>query len=104
MFRLTLVATLLMLAAACAIPPESGFAGNRAVATLRLAGMSQVKLEPRTFDCAMEGPPRVVDSVWSTRREGFFFTAKASDADVRGVVCAPGNQRTSLKTDYKLLP
>lgn len=104
MFRLTLTATLLLLAAACAIPPEAGFAGNRAAATLRLAGFTEVRLEPRTFDCALQGEPRPAQSVWSPEREGFFFSAKRAGVSVRGAVCAPRNRSTSYSTDFKLLP
>ncbi|UTC28918.1 hypothetical protein MARCHEWKA_04060 [Brevundimonas phage vB_BpoS-Marchewka] len=104
MFRLTLAATLLMLAASCTMPPESGVAGNRAAATLRLAGLTDVKLEPRSFDCALEGAPRPAQSVWTPQREGFFFTAKRAGVPVRGAVCAPRNRGTNYGTDYKLLP
>ena len=104
MLRLTLTATLLLLAAACTLPPETSFAGNRAAAMLRLAGMTDVKLETRTFDCALEGEPRPAQSMWSPEREGYFFTAKLNGAPVRGAVCAPRNRSTSIASDYKLLP
>ncbi|USN14083.1 hypothetical protein PAPPERLAPAPP_04090 [Brevundimonas phage vB_BpoS-Papperlapapp] len=104
MFRLTLAATLLMLAASCTLPPESGFAGNRASATLRLAGFTEVRLEPRGFDCATEGEPRPAQSIWSPQREGFFFTAKRAGVPVRGAVCSPRNRSTNGGSDYKLLP
>lgn len=88
----------------CACTPLDSISGRRADAQLRLAGLTEVRLDPKTFDCVAEGPPAPASSLWRTPRDGFFFTAKRNGVPVKGAVCAGRTRSTTYSVDYRIIP
>ena len=88
----------------CACSPIDTHSGRRAVTQLRLAGLTEVKLEPMAFDCVAEGPPAPANSRWRVPRDGFFFTAKRNGVRVKGAVCAGRSHSTAYGVDYRIIP
>lgn len=84
--------------------PADTFSGRSADAKLRLAGLTDIRLEPKPFDCVPQGPPAPANSVWRTPRDGYFFTAKQGEKRVKGAVCAGRGRASSYNVDYRIIP